>query len=59
MQNELLQDLENHFETLNHIRNLAQNYDERLTLQSLPFFISKDIDKNDKFISSFDEFLHN
>lgn len=33
--------------------------DKKLTLQSLPFFISKDIDKNDKFISSFDEFLHN
>ncbi|MCR6582987.1 hypothetical protein CINS5937_02995 [Campylobacter insulaenigrae] len=59
MQNELLQNLENHFETLNHIRNLAQNYDERLTLQSLPFFINKDIKINDKFINSFNEFLHN
>ncbi|EFS9254382.1 site-specific DNA-methyltransferase [Campylobacter upsaliensis] len=30
MKNELLQDLENRFETLKHIRNLAQSYDEKL-----------------------------
>ncbi len=30
MQNELLKNLENHFETLGNLRNLAQNYDEKL-----------------------------
>ncbi|VEH96168.1 type III restriction/modification enzyme, methylase subunit [Campylobacter insulaenigrae] len=42
MQNELLQNLENHFETLNHIRNLAQNYDERLLDYLLEQSIYKD-----------------
>lgn len=32
MKNELLQDLENRFETLKHIRNLAQSYDEIVLL---------------------------
>ena len=31
---------------------------KKLTLQSLPFFINKDIKLNDKFISSFNEFLN-
>ncbi|MCR6587344.1 site-specific DNA-methyltransferase [Campylobacter insulaenigrae] len=48
MQNELLQDLENHFETLNHIRNLAQNYDERL----LDYLLEQSIYK-DEFESRF------
>lgn len=32
--------------------------DKKLTLQSLPFFINKDLKMNDKFVSSFDEFLN-
>ncbi|EAK3329736.1 site-specific DNA-methyltransferase, partial [Campylobacter jejuni] len=30
LKDKLLQDLEEHFETLGQVRNLAQNYDERL-----------------------------
>ncbi|MCR6576683.1 site-specific DNA-methyltransferase [Campylobacter insulaenigrae] len=51
MQNELLQDLENHFETLNHIRNLAQNYDERLLDYLLEQSIYKDEFKSRFFIT--------
>ncbi|EAL5530542.1 hypothetical protein DRQ93_06155 [Campylobacter jejuni] len=31
--------------------------DKKLTLQSLPFFINKNFNINDKFLSSFDEFV--
>ncbi|VEJ52344.1 type III restriction/modification enzyme, methylase subunit [Campylobacter insulaenigrae] len=51
MQNELLQNLENHFETLNHIRNLAQNYDERLLDYLLEQSIYKDEFKSRFFIT--------
>ncbi|EAW0585255.1 hypothetical protein YZ48_07905 [Campylobacter upsaliensis] len=43
MKNELLQDLETRFETLNHIRNLAQNYDENL----LEYLLETSIYKNE------------
>lgn len=52
MKNELLQDLENHFETLNHIRNLAQNYDERLLDYLLEQSIYKDEFKTRFFITT-------
>lgn len=31
--------------------------DKKLALQSLPFFINKNFNINDKFLSSFDEFV--
>ncbi|NHG50687.1 DEAD/DEAH box helicase family protein [Campylobacter jejuni] len=36
---------------------LTTKDDKNLTLQSLPFFINKDFKMNDKFVSSFEEFL--
>ena len=50
MKNELLQDLENRFETLKHIRNLAQSYDEKLFCYLLEQSIYKDEFKNRFFI---------
>ncbi|ECZ4670431.1 site-specific DNA-methyltransferase [Campylobacter upsaliensis] len=50
MKNELLQDLENHFETLKHIRNLAQSYDEKLFCYLLEQSTYKDEFKNRFFI---------
>ncbi|WP_270979847.1 site-specific DNA-methyltransferase [Campylobacter helveticus] len=50
MKNELLQDLENRFETLKHIRNLAQNYDEKLFCYLLEQSTYKDEFKNRFFI---------
>ncbi|MCI7411700.1 site-specific DNA-methyltransferase [Helicobacter bilis] len=50
MKNELLQDLENRFETLNHIRNLAQSYDEKLFCYLLDQSTYKDEFKNRFFI---------
>ncbi|ELY5426601.1 site-specific DNA-methyltransferase [Campylobacter upsaliensis] len=50
MKNELLQDLENRFETLKHIRNLAQSYDEKLFCYLLEQSTYKDEFKNRFFI---------
>lgn len=50
MKNELLQDLENRFETLKYIRNLAQSYDEKLFCYLLEQSIYKDEFKNRFFI---------
>ena len=50
MKNELLQDLENRFETLKHIRNLAQSYDEKLFCYLLEQSAYKDEFKNRFFI---------
>ncbi|EAK0463879.1 site-specific DNA-methyltransferase [Campylobacter upsaliensis] len=50
MKNELLQDLENRFETLKHIRNLAQSYDEKLFCYLLEQSTYKNEFKNRFFI---------
>lgn len=50
MKNELLQDLENRFETLKYIRNLAQSYDEKLFCYLLEQSTYKDEFKNRFFI---------
>ena len=50
MKNELLQDLENRFETLKYIRNLAQSYDEKLFRYLLEQSTYKDEFKNRFFI---------
>ncbi|EOU3641600.1 site-specific DNA-methyltransferase [Campylobacter upsaliensis] len=50
MKNELLQDLETRFETLNHIRNLAQSYDEKLFCYLLEQSTYKNEFKNRFFI---------
>ncbi|ELU9596372.1 site-specific DNA-methyltransferase [Campylobacter upsaliensis] len=51
MKNELLQDLENRFETLKHIRNLAQSYDEKLFCYLLEQSTYKNEFKNRFFIT--------
>ncbi|MCR2110531.1 site-specific DNA-methyltransferase [Campylobacter upsaliensis] len=50
MKNELLQDLENRFETLKYIKNLAQSYDEKLFCYLLEQSTYKDEFKNRFFI---------